>query len=229
MNTSLPPLLGVHNLTVTVAGAPLLAGVSLALWPGDRIGLVGPSGCGKTSLLRAIAGLDAARGVLRLAGRSPQVTGWPVWRRHVLLVNQRPVLLDATVRENLARPFRYRQDRRPFPAGRAAAVLEQLGLEPDRMDQLARSLSEGQQQRVSLARALLLEPPVLLLDEPTSALDAANVDAVEKAVEAYVGAGDRAVLIVSHDPAQTARWCTAVMPLDAHRAPRNAPERSAHA
>lgn len=229
MNDPLPPLLHVRNLTVTVAGAPLLAGVSLALWPGDRIGLVGPSGCGKTSLLRAIAGLDTAQGGLRLAGKSPQVTGWPAYRRHVLLVNQRPVLFDATVRDNLARPFRYHQNRRPFPAARAAALLEQLGVEPDRMDQWARSLSEGQQQRVCLARALLLEPPVLLLDEPTSALDAANVDAVEQAVETYVRAGDRAVLLVSHDAAQTARWCTGVMPLDAHLAPRNVPERSAHA
>jgi ABC-type iron transport system FetAB ATPase subunit len=223
------PLLNIENLAVTVAGIALLDGVSLTLHAGDRIGLVGPSGCGKTSLLRAIAGLDAAQGMLRLRGKPPEGLGWPTYRREVLLVNQRPVLLDASVRDNLARPFHYRVTGKPFPEGRASSLLEQLGVEPERLHQSARSLSEGQQQRVCLVRALLLEPPVLLLDEPTSALDAANVDAVERAVEAYVADGERAVLLVSHDAAQTERWCTQVMPLEPHQVSRRASERTAHA
>jgi ABC-type iron transport system FetAB ATPase subunit len=223
------PLLHVNDLTITVAGTPLLEGVSLKLPAGDRVGLIGPSGCGKTSLLRAIAGLDAAGGIVTLRSETPERMGWPAYRRQVMLVNQRPVLLDASVRENLARPFGYHLNRRPFPEHRALSLLEQLAIEPDRMEQRARSLSEGQQQRVCLARALLLEPPVLLLDEPTSALDAANVDAVEQAVEAYVNEGDRAVLLVSHDIAQTERWCTEVMPLEPYLAARPVPERSTDA
>ncbi len=206
-------LFEVRDLAVSAGGVPLLAGVGLALEPGEAVGVVGPSGSGKTTLLRALALLsDPVRGEVTLRGRGPADWGYPEWRRRVSLVAQRPELLDDTVRQNLARPFGYRTSLGAFPEERAKRALAELGLD-DRLDQAAPTLSEGQQQRVSLVRALLVEPDVLLLDEPTSALDARAVRAVEALVTRDVSERGAAALVVTHDAEQAERWCDRVVDL----------------
>jgi ABC-type iron transport system FetAB ATPase subunit len=155
-----------------------------------------------------VAGLiDPAAGEVELAGVCPAELRWPCYRRRNILVDQQPVLFPGSVRENLARPFRYPTATGTFDPARAEALLAELRLGANRFDHEARELSQGEQQRVCLARALLLEPAALLLDEPTSALD----EEAEAAVEEFVATAARerglAALIVTHDSLQAERWC----------------------
>jgi ABC-type iron transport system FetAB ATPase subunit len=208
------PALQLRGLTVVAGGRILLASIDLELVAGELVALSGPSGCGKTTLLRTITGLcDPAAGEIRLQGQCPGELKWPCYRRRTLLVDQRPILLAGTVQDNLARPFRYRIATRPFPQGEALQLLEQFGLAADVLMQQARSLSQGQQQRVSLVRALLLEPRVLLLDEPTSALDEEAATSVERLLQQESQRRQLAGLIVTHDRRQAERWCHRVFDL----------------
>jgi ABC-type iron transport system FetAB ATPase subunit len=192
----------------TIEGAPVLKDVDIALEREVLLGILGPSGCGKTSLLRTIAGLDdAADGEVRLRGRSPEEIGWPVYRRTVTLVQQQPVMLDDTVLENLARPFRHRSVSRPFDRGIAVDLMETLGLTEHCLGQQARTLSVGEQQRIALLRAILIGPEVLLLDEPTSALDEESETIIEQVLRLQVRRDGRSAIVVTHDRRQAERLC----------------------
>ena len=195
-------LLQLRELAIGIGGRRLGAGLSLQLDEGEVVAVGGPSGGGKTTLLRTVAGLiDPLEGALLLRGESPDAIGWPRYRRRVSYLSQRPTLLDISVRDNLARPFRYGCAGGAFDHRVASRLLTELQLDEKVLEQRARTLSEGQKQRVSLLRALLVEPEVLLLDEPTSALDPDNVAAVEQLLARFEGA----ILLVSHDPAQVER------------------------
>jgi ABC-type multidrug transport system ATPase subunit len=205
-------VLTAHQLGVGVAGKRLLTGVELEVGRGEIMALVGPSGLGKTTLLRTLVGLiDPLEGTIELDGRSPDEMGWPRFRRHVMLVAQRPVLFDGTVADNLERPFSYAVTEAAFDAGRAKELLEALHM-GDSFDAEARTLSEGQGQRVALVRALLLAPDVLVLDEPTSALDATN----RERVEGLLRERGETVVMVSHDPAQVDRVADTELDLTAY-------------
>jgi len=227
---ALETLLSIEDFAVSAGGVSLIQAFSLEVRRGKLVAVLGVSGCGKTTLLRAIAGLiDADRGAVRLKGRVPEEIGWPVYRRGVAHVEQKPVMLDATVRENLARPFAYRTARTPFPEGRAAELLGKLGLYGIAMDANARDLSGGQQQRVSLARALLIAPDVALLDEPTGSLDEESAARAEDLIRAETRERGMAALVVTHDKTQANRWCDRVINLEGRLAPGNPALRAAHA
>ncbi len=214
------PVLSVTNAAVGVGKLRLLEGIAFKLRPGELVAVRGPSGCGKSMLLQSVAGLiDFLEGGTRLRNALPRNVGWPAYRRQVLLVHQQPVLLRGSVRHSLERPFHYQTANGPFPRDRALDLLEQLLLGNGVLKQDARTLSVGEQQRVSLVRALLLKPAVLLLDEPTSALDEKAAAAVEHVVrEAAAGEAHTAALIVSHDPAQPDRLCDRQIELSSFRA-----------
>lgn len=218
MTEAAATVFALRDAGVDAGGRALLRGVSLELAAGTRIGLLGPSGCGKTTLLRGAAGLaDLAAGATALRGRSPADWGWPAYRRRVVLLEQQSQLLDRTVAENLARPFAYRIAGTPFPETRARELIERLHMRDDVWDQNARQLSVGQQQRISLIRALLLDPDVMLLDEPASALDPAAARAVEDFIVEQCEKAGLSALIVSHDHGLLSRWCGGLVDLEAHR------------
>ena len=214
------PLLDIQGLSVRAGSEPLLEDVSFHVEPGQRLAVVGPSGCGKTTLLRAVAGLiDPAAGSIQLQGQSPEQIGWPAYRRRVVLVAQKPVLPDVSVAEALRQPFRYAAaEGAEFPQDHARQWLERLRVDPGRWEQPARSLSVGQQQRVCLVRALLVEPAVVLLDEPTSALDEQAMQAVEELLNDQAEQNDLAVVVVSHSRAQAQRMCSQTVDLAEHAA-----------
>jgi multiple sugar transport system ATP-binding protein len=152
-------------------GVRALDAVDLNIVDGEFFALLGPSGCGKTTLLRTIAGLEAATaGTIQIGGRD--VTGLAPGRRDVAMVFQDYALFPhMTVTDNIAYPLKIKKIGASERAGKAAETAAELGLS----DYLARrpgQLSGGQQQRVALARAMACHPKVFLFDEPLSNLDA---------------------------------------------------------
>ena len=178
-----------------------LDGVSLKVAPGETVALVGPSGAGKTTIIQLLLRFyDPQSGVIRLDGADLQTLDRGIFRRHVALVPQDPVIFADTARENIRFGRPDATDAEVEKAARAAAAHDFLMALPDGYDSQVGErgvmLSGGQKQRIAIARAILRDAPVLLLDEATSALDAESEAAVQHAVEAL--ARDRTTLIVAH-------------------------------
>jgi putative ABC transport system ATP-binding protein len=172
--------------------------------------IVGPSGSGKSTLLRLLNRLaDPDSGRVVYEGADVRDRDPLELRREVSLVPQLPALIDGTVHDNVAYG--------PRLAGHsfdARSCLELAGLDPAFEDRDAAKLSVGEQQRVMLARALALDPRVLLLDEPTSALDQAARDAVEATLRGLRARTSISVVIVTHDIAQARRLAEHVIRIE---------------
>lgn len=179
----------------------ILCGLSLDAPAGELTSIVGPSGGGKSTLVRLLNRLeepDGGRILLfgeAIAGLDPLQL-----RRRVGLVPQKPFMFEGSVLDNLQRPFHLREE--PPPAAGDEALLATLALcrlDPELLPRAARSLSLGQQQRVSLARTLVTGPEVLLLDEPTSALDRPTADRLAATLREICRSRRLTILMVTHD------------------------------
>ncbi len=161
----------VLRLTRSYGSAPVVRSVDLDVPAGALVALLGPSGCGKTTTLKIVAGLLAPdAGDVRFDGQS--VLGVAAERRPVAMVFQKPLLFPhMTVADNVGFGLRMRRTDRAVIRRRVAEMLDLVRL-PGFEARPVAELSGGQEQRVSLARALVVEPQVLLLDEPLSQLDA---------------------------------------------------------
>mgnify|MGYP001343548064 CR=1 FL=1 len=178
----------------------------LELQPGRLYALVGPNGAGKSTLLQYLAALEMPTdGIFCFNGEvlSGSVRQQREWRRHVTLVHQSPYFFRGTVRENLELGLKTRGVGRTARRQRISDLLQQLGLE-GYDEREARTLSRGELQRAALARALLLEPKLLLLDEPTANLDADGLEILEPLLQQVTEAGT-CVVFSSHDPMQPKR------------------------
>ncbi|HEY1358795.1 MAG TPA: ATP-binding cassette domain-containing protein [Thermoleophilaceae bacterium] len=187
----------------------MLRGVDLRLGTGATA-LLGPSGSGKSTLLRLLNRLaDPDRGEVRFKGDDVRALDPLDLRRRAVLVPQLPAPLPGSVAENV----RYG----PGLCGRDVdpeRPLELAGLDPDYASREAERLSVGEQQRVMLARALALEPEVLLLDEPTSALDERARDGVERTLGELEGRAGLSMLVVTHDRGQAERLATKIVRIE---------------
>lgn len=190
------PFLHIEGAVYTYPGrAPIVNGIDWRLQAGGFHCLVGRSGCGKTTLLKLAAGLLAPQ-----IGRVLQADGRPATPGpHLGYVFQAPTLLDwQHVIDNVLLPVSLQ--RRPLPADieRAQSLLAMLGLS-DHAQHYPRQLSGGQQSRVALARALILEPALLLLDEPFAALDAITRGELQDDLLRMCRLRNTTVLFVTHD------------------------------
>jgi putative spermidine/putrescine transport system ATP-binding protein len=162
--------LELQSISAAYGDTEVLHDVTLALQAGELLALLGPSGCGKSTLLKVIAGLlQPTEGRVLLDGKD--VTSVPAAKRDAPLVFQKPLLFPhLSVFENVAFGLRIRKIANEEITRRVHTALDRVKL-PGLAGRSARALSGGQEQRVSLARAIVLEPKLLLLDEPFSALD----------------------------------------------------------
>lgn len=179
----------------------ILRGIDLEIPSGSLSAIVGPSGGGKSTLVRLLNRLEEADGGCLLL-RGEALGSIPVLelRRRVGLVLQKPFMFPGSVLDNLQLPFRYREDTVPKADDpRMNEVLRCCGLNPELLGREARSLSVGQQQRVSLARTLLPGPSLLVLDEPTSALDRPTGDRLADTLRTICREQRLTVIMVTHD------------------------------
>lgn len=192
-----PMAIRARGLTFERAGRRLIENVDLDVRAGVITTIMGPNGAGKSLLLRLLHGLiEPSVGAVTWSGcMDPAVA-----RAHQAMVFQRPVLLRRSVGENIGFVLKLRggdsRDRR-------RAILDHVGL-LDRIDQPARLLSGGEQQRLALARALTSEPHILFLDEPTASLDPASALRIEQLVRDAQKRG-MTIVFVTHDVGQAKR------------------------
>lgn len=175
---------------------------------GAVLAVVGHNGSGKSTLLRLLALLEApTEGEVWLGGAAvPRGAGaLPALRRRVTLVEQRPILFRGTVLDNLGYGLRARGIRRTAVNRMVGEIAERLGLTP-LLARRRHELSDGEVQRIAVARALALRPDVLLLDEPASSADRAAAGALYRALAAERAARPLAVCIASHQLEDAYRW-----------------------
>jgi ABC-type iron transport system FetAB ATPase subunit len=166
----------------------------LNLGAGVCAAITGPSGSGKSLFLRMIADLDPNQGKVWLNGIERASLPAPEWRKQATYVSAESGWWADTVIEHFA----------VYRRSEVAALAARLGLHVDLLDASIARLSTGEKQRLSLVRALLPGPPVLLLDEPTGPLDEESVTQVEALLQERMATGT-SILLVTHDPNQADR------------------------
>jgi putative ABC transport system ATP-binding protein len=211
-------LFELEDVTYSRGGEVVLSEVDIRLPVGASC-VAGPSGSGKSTLLRLLNRLaDPDTGRVLYEGVDVRERDPLELRREVSLVPQLPALLEGTVHDNVAYG--------PRLAGHsfdARSCLELAGLDPDFEGRDAAKLSVGEQQRVMLARALALDPRVLLLDEPTSALDADARDAVEATLRELRERTSISLVLVTHDAEQARRLADHLVRIEAGRVTAQGP------
>nr|WP_178123907.1 type I secretion system permease/ATPase [Pseudomonas sp. WS 5079] len=178
-----------------------LKNINLLIKPGEKIGIIGRSGSGKSSLAKLIVGLyQPDSGALLVDGVDIRQIDVSELRHNVGYVPQDIQLLAGTLRDNLVSGARYVEDEVVLQAAELAGVHEFARLHPQgyelQVGERGQNLSGGQRQNVALARALLLNPPILLLDEPTSAMDNTGEERLKQRLQAVVA--NKTVVLVTH-------------------------------
>jgi len=200
------------SLSASVGSQYLLKDISFEVFRSDRIAIVGPSGAGKTSLLRLLNRLiESTAGSIYLENQEYQQIPVIQLRQQVTLVPQESKLLGMTVQEALAYPLVLRDLPRSQIQQRLSHWIEQLHIPEDWLGRTEVQLSVGQRQLVAIARALVIQPKILLLDEPTSALDAGRASHLVQVLTQLATRSQTTILMVNHQLELAQMFCTRIL------------------
>ncbi len=190
--------LSIKSVSKAYDGVTVLDQINIEIEKGSFTTLLGPSGCGKSTLLRLISGIEKTdQGQIIIDDKD--VTNLSSQERSVGLVFQHYALFpNLSVFENVAFGLRYKKEKKEIIQQKVSDMLKLVGLE-HKADQYPFQLSGGQKQRIALARALILEPSVLLLDEPLSALDAKVRETLRTQIKKIQRSLNLTVIFVTHD------------------------------
>ncbi|MBN1234637.1 MAG: phosphate ABC transporter ATP-binding protein [Methanotrichaceae archaeon] len=214
------PLLEIRSLSKSIGPAEILRDINLSVERGEILGLIGPTGSGKTTLLRLVNLLDeSSSGSILFDGSL--ISGRPereklAVRRKMAMVFQKPVMFKARVEENVSFGLKMRgRDDAEEMRGRVKEALAAVGLSGYESRD-ANTLSGGETQRIALARAIILQPELLLLDEPTANLDPRSAASIDSLLQSLAG-GSTAVILATHNMQQCRKLADRVAVLQAGR------------
>jgi len=193
------PILEIRDLTLYRQGKRVLEVDSLSVYEGEKLAVIGPNGAGKSTLLLTLARiLKPSSGVVMYRGETLTSADDLRYRRKIALVLQDPLLLDGSVSRNVATGLRLRGVPRKQAESRVDHWLGKLGI-AHLKDRPSRQLSGGEAQRVSLARAMAIQPELLLLDEPFGALDPPTRSRLLEDFQALLTDMTLTMVFVTHD------------------------------
>ncbi len=204
--TESTPILEAKNLEVKRGGTVVLRVPSLSLRKGEFLSLIGPNGAGKTTLLQTLSYLlKPSHGKIFFRGKKVDTHHLALeYRRKLAMVFQEPLLFDTTVFNNIASGLRIRGMEKNQIHSRVAEQLGRFGI-THLSTRSARTLSGGEAQRTSLARAFALQPEILFLDEPFASLDPPTRDSLIEDLEPILRQTRTAVLFATHDRLEALR------------------------
>jgi tungstate transport system ATP-binding protein len=200
-------LLRVENIGQAHDGIEILSDINLSLERGEVFALIGPTGSGKTTLMKLID-LLTKPSFGSIYFDEVDVTEVEsdrlVARRRMSLVQQKPIVFSMNVYDNVAAGLKWRGIAKDSMRGKVEHALELVGM-ADYADRDAKTLSGGETQRIALARALVVEPELLLLDEPTANLDPNSASKIEEVIEHVIKEHEISVFMTTHDMVQGQR------------------------
>ncbi|WP_202707854.1 energy-coupling factor ABC transporter ATP-binding protein [Sporosalibacterium faouarense] len=170
-------------------------------------GIIGPNGAGKSTLINILAGLDKEyQGSITYNKEKFNDSMY----LDITLVFQKPYLLNRKVYEDVAYPLKIRKLKKSVVKEKTNEILKELGIYHLR-DQKSTQLSGGEAQKVSLARAVIIEPELILLDEPTSSIDEDSISTLERVLKEYNKEYNTTIIIITHDIEQAYRLCDEII------------------
>ncbi len=212
------PILELRGLRIARGGVDLLDIPALAVARGETLSLIGPNGAGKSTLLLGLSGIEqpVAGDLLFRGERVPSGAAALAYRRRVAMVFQEPLLFDTTVFENVASGLRLRGLAKGEIARRVGENLERFRIE-HLGERSARTLSGGESQRTSLARAMAVAPEVMLLDEPFAALDPRSREGLLEDLSRTLRETGTTTVFATHDRTEAQRLADRIVVLDRGR------------
>ncbi len=207
-------MIEIEKLVKSFGRKAVLRTIDLSVPAGQSVALFGPNGAGKTTLIRIISGLSKASSGRVVLGGVDVGRASDSLRRYVGVVSHHPLVYDSLTGEENLKFFGRMYDVPELPQ-RIDEVLERVGLKSRRKD-VVRTYSRGMIQRLAIARAILHDPPILLLDEPDTGLDQQAADML-RSLLTELGSSDRTVLLTTHSLERGIEWANRALILNGGR------------
>jgi tungstate transport system ATP-binding protein len=199
-------MISIKNLLVQRNGRDALKVEKLEIQKGETLAVVGPNGAGKSTFLLALAHLlKSSKGEITLHGKAQKDWHELEYRRKIAFVFQDPLLMDMSVRENIALGLKFRNVDKHETHERVHLWAKAMGVDK-LLERRAGQLSGGEAQRVSLARAFVLDPELLLMDEPFSAVDPQTREKLLEDLSKVLAEAHRTTIFVTHNLKEAAQF-----------------------